>query len=437
MRTYSFPGSSKTYAAIKECPSYTQNHRARQAVLSADLLFPAAFDVWIGRRTLETDGVATNAHYLMPATDSDYRACARALIRFPPLAHAALRDIGPELLMEYQQARAVNAWNERGAWWCLGGSKAQGSFADQAAAQRWAAQHGGSYELRQALWALRAGANRIRKEVQLAVRILRDARLWGQEEEDVFLRLQPVESEMVRALTIGEQRHFLEVAASRLEYRLIYQYAIVALQTTASTNEMRALRLGDVLLADRIIQVPPAGAKNKYRFRAIPLVTEDALWALRGLLARAQELGSAQPSHYLFPLRVTPGLRRDGTPASQRYDPSRPMSESGLKKQWEAVRQAAEMPWLRIYDLRHTGITRMAEAGVPLPVAMTFAGHMTRQMQQRYTAICMASQRNWGTMVWGDGKLSAEGAGARPPRKPVRRERGWAYQDVQPLHRRA
>jgi len=191
-------------------------------------------------------------------------------------------------------------------------------------------------------------------------------------------------------MTVEEQHRFLHVAASREEFQTVYWYAIVALQTTARTNEMRHLRLGDLLLHDRIIQIGRRGAKNKYAVRAIPIVTEDAVWALKCLIDRARQLGSVGPSDFLFPIQEAPGY----------YDPQRPMTETGLRKRWDEVRKAAGLPTLRMYDLRHTGITRMAEAGVPMPVAMSFAGHITQKMQQHYIAISMASQRGWGNAVW-------------------------------------
>ncbi len=380
-------------AAEIDCPVCAGDLRVLHRSLSADLFFPAAFEIWMGRRLIETHGLLTNARYIAARTERDYRCCARALARFAPFGKFPLGQITPDLVMEYQEARALNE------------------------------PHAGKPQ-----WTRPAGANRIRKEVGLLIRVLRDARLWGQDEEEAFLRLRPVESDVVRALTAEEQHRLLHVAASRMQFRLIYQYTIVALQTTASTNELRALRLGDVSLLDRIIQIPRAGAKNKHRMRAIPILTEDCMWALEGLMARARELGSELPSHYLFPLRVNPGRSVDGAAASDRYDPTRPMSDSGLKKQWDAVRKAALLPALRIYDLRHTGITRMAEAGVPLPVAMTFAGHMTQRMQQRYTAISMAAQRGWGANVWGDGArpgaVGNEVKAAWPPRKPILAECG-------------
>jgi integrase len=315
------------------------------------------------------------------------------------------------------------------------GSGAHKEFESREAAELWAKRCGRQFEIAQTLWANRAGANCIRKEVALVVRILRDARLWGDEEAKQLIRVRPVETDIERAMTIEEQHIFLHVASSRAEFRLIYQYSIVALQTTASTNELRALRLGDITLGDRpMIQVPRQGAKNKGRMRAIPLPTADAVWAMEGLIARAKELGSSGPSDYLFPRHK----------ARNHYDPTKPMTGSGLKKPWDSVRKAAGMPHLRIYDLRHTGITRMAERGVPLPVTMSYAGHMTIRMQQRYTAICMAAQRGWGAAVWGDDmggvaireRSVATGVWATP-HKPVVSESVDGYQDAQYLYRRA
>jgi integrase len=364
--------------------------------LSADLLFSVAFELWISRRILDDHGTATDARYLAPKSERDYRVCAKALSRY--FGDMRLDQIHAGHLMVYQEARAVNASDAGGAWRCQRGPIVRGEFRERGDAEVWAAKCGGQWEIVQTRWAHRAGANCIRKEIALLVRILKSARLWGDEQAAAFERLRPQECESVRALTQAEQHRLLHVAGSRAEFRFMYQYAILALQTTAGTNELRALRLGDVMLADRILQIPRAGAKNRYRMRAIPLVTDEAVWALEGLLGRARELGAALPSDYLFPAR----------PARGRWDPTRPMSESGLKKPWDALRRAAGLPNVRLYDLRHTGITRMAEAGVPLPVAMTFAGHMTRQSQQRYTAISMASQREWGAAVWA---RSAMGSG--------------------------
>jgi len=147
-----------------------------------------------------------------------------------------------------------------------------------------------------------------------------------------------------------------------------------------------------VLLAQGILQIRREGAKNKYRIRTIPLETPEVIWALARLVERARSLGAAAPHHYLFPIQEAKG----------HYNPNRAMSDSGLKKRFNAVRAAANLDWLRPYDLRHTAITRMAEAGVPIQVVMSFAGHMTQRMQQHYTAISLTAKRKWARSTWSE-----------------------------------
>jgi hypothetical protein len=47
----------------------------------------------------------------------------------------------------------------------------------------------------------------------------------------------------------------------------------------------------------------------------------------------------------------------------------------------------------RFHDLRHTALTKMAEAGVPESTMLALAGHMSRAMMERYSHIRMAAKR--------------------------------------------
>src|SRR6185437_9799651 len=89
------------------------------------------------------------------------------------------------------------------------------------------------------------------------------------------------------------------------------------------------------------------------------------------------------PEHYLMPFRPKLGI----------WDLLRPMSDSGVRRSWDQVRKAAGVPCLRIHDLRHTAITRLAEAGVPIPVILSMAGHISQRMQQHYTAVSDEAKR--------------------------------------------
>jgi hypothetical protein len=115
--------------------------------------------------------------------------------------------------------------------------------------------------------------------------------------------------------------------------------------------------------------------------------------APNSLIDRAKELGANGPHCYLFPFHVTQG----------HYDALRPMSVWGLRLAWDEARRESGLPWLRVYDLRHTAITRMAEAGVPIQVIMSFAGHISPRMQQHYTGISMEAKRRWAAVAWSSG----------------------------------
>lgn len=75
------------------------------------------------------------------------------------------------------------------------------------------------------------------------------------------------------------------------------------------------------------------------------------------------------------------------------FDSCRPMSETGMKKPWEEAREAAGLKWFRPNDLRHTAITRMAEAGTPMAIIESMAGHMGLKMQRHYTHVGEIAKR--------------------------------------------
>ena len=355
------------------CPVCAESFRAELGELTAERSFAEAFKIWIGRRVIE----GSRVRYVSERTERDLRQYARAAGKFfDPLK---LKDIHAGHLREYQKARALNSLLTSGR------------------------------ESRP--WEHPAGANLIRKEVQTVIRVLRAAGAWTAHLEECFEPLQGAESDVGRALTPEEQHAWLHAASSREQWRLVYQWSVVALQTTAATNEMRALRLGDVFLAQGTMQIRSEGAKNKFRIRTIPLGTEEVIWAVGGLLERARLLGATGPHCYLFPLHVT----------ADRYDALQPMTVCGMRKRWDAVRRATGLTWLRMYDLRHTAITRMAEAGVPIQVIMSFAGHIAPRMQQHYTAISMEAKRRWASAAWGG---RGPYAGGMPDRMPARKEPG-------------
>ncbi len=71
-------------------------------------------------------------------------------------------------------------------------------------------------------------------------------------------------------------------------------------------------------------------------------------------------------------------------------DPTRPTL--WVSTAWENVRKRAGIQ-CRLHDLRHTAISRMAEAGVPDTVIMAIAGHVSRAMMMRYSHMSMEAKR--------------------------------------------
>ncbi|GGA79449.1 hypothetical protein GCM10011507_33370 [Edaphobacter acidisoli] len=338
------------------------------ALLSPALAFEEAFEIWIARRILRHRTLLSDAHYISERTEWDYRQYARALAKF--FTGMPLASIRKEHLYAYQHDRAF----------CEDGR-----------------------------WERQAGANRIRKEVGMLLRMLREAGVWQEGDgkpgrryrgDDDFQLVSAVESDIQRALTPEEQYRWLEVAGSKNRWQFIYQYSIVALQTCMSTNELRGLRIDDVRLDQRVVQVRWACAKNRFRVRTIPLETEEVCWAFESLIYRAQKLGAAAPHHYLFPLRERQHSAGVTQYENRYYDPTRPMTVSGLRKLWDEVRDETGLNWFVPYDTRHSGLTRLAEAGIPIGIIRSYSGHMTRKMEQHYTQISMMSKRKAAASTW-------------------------------------
>lgn len=363
MVTLVFPSTTQTHTADHvNCPACEKGPTLLEACISPELSFPEAFQVWIERRIIEQDGYVTKVRYVSQRTERDLRQYARAAAKF--FARVPLDRIHVGHLREYQRARALNLVRVAG--------------------------EGETHP-----WEQPAGANLIRKEIQTVLRVMRAAGVWSEQNDKTFELVDQVESDVPRAMSPAEQGHWLRTAAQRPEWRIVYAWSIVALQTTAATNEMRSLRLGDIFLDSETLQIRSEGAKNRFRIRTIPLQTPDVVWALGELLSRAKRMGANGPHCYLFPLHVT----------ADRYDPLQPMTVWGIRKPWDAVRKASGLTWLRVYDLRHTAITRMAEAGVPIQVIMSFAGHVSERMQQHYTAISMQARRRWAATAWANADM--------------------------------
>lgn len=212
-------------------------------------------------------------------------------------------------------------------------------------------------------------------------------------------------AERGRALSHEERERLLRIAKSNPNWEAAYLFAKIAVNTTAGPKETYTLRLRDVDLEHATIRIQPGGAKNEHRIRSIPL-NYGALLAARRAVERAHELGSKEPDHYLFPFRD-----RGSNVHKAHYDPTK--HQTSFKTAWLALREAAQLPGFRMYDLRHHAITALLEnPDISEETVEDIAGHVSRRMKKRYSHIRMQYKRAAVEAI----------AGKKKPPKRERRE---------------
>jgi integrase len=303
------------------------------------------------------DSPSIRVRYLKPRTLKTYRLEIEALILF--FGRMRLCDIAHEHIRTYQQKRSdgVTPFKHR------------------------------------------RSPDHVNEELGKLQKILSRANLWTPLADSYEPLICPFEQPR-RVMTKQEEAHLFNVAASRPEFAFIYAYCLLSVNTSAAGAELRGLRIIDVDLIGRTLQINAASAKNPARIRTIPLV-DNALWAANSLAVRARTLGCTEPYHFLMPYRRGAGL----------YDPTRQMSDNGIQKRWNDLRRAAGLPWVTGHLLRYQCITKLAEGGVDQVTAKRIAGHVTDKMWLKYSQVRLDSTREKMTEA-----LSASSPRIVPPR---------------------
>lgn len=348
----------------RRSPIHTKDHvdcgacdRARSEallVITEDLSFAAAAQIWLDFciSSASPAGGPSSARYIRRNTEVSYRQYCESLALF--FGAMPLNKVHFGNLREYQRCRIEGA--------------------DPFIRRRRPHQPAASCP---------ASAKKVNQELAVLRRILLMGGAWSKELEQFYRPLLEEPSEALRALEPQEQERWLNTAGTQKRWELVHWYSLLAIGTTMSTNELQHLRLGDVNLFHQTVTVAGAGVKCKGRKRSIALLTAEEMWAAEKLLERARRCGSVAPQDYLFPFRM------------KKYDwvPTKPMSTSGIKREWQEVREATGLLWFRQYDLRHTGGTRLAEAGWRPEMIKARMGHLTEKMRENYTHITEAAQR--------------------------------------------
>jgi len=233
-------------------------------------------------------------------------------------------------------------------------------------------------------------AKTVNNEIVVFAGIMRSANLWHRIAPH-YKPLKVVKSEAGAALTREEAYRLLQLAKVAQPDAVAPYAAVLAYATGMRSKEIKQLQLGSIHLegTNAFLYVRRSTTKSDKGARHVALDTM-ACWALQKLLARAQIVGATKPDHYLCPTLLEKHTRAiDPLCGGKGYDPTHPQASWG--KEWFMVRKAVGIEHRRFHDLRHSYITRAAEAGVPLAVIQAQVGHMSIQMVEHYTHICHAA----------------------------------------------
>jgi integrase len=230
----------------------------------------------------------------------------------------------------------------------------------------------------------------VNNEVLVLTGILRDAKLWRLVEPD-YKRLPVKESDIPDALTRDEAHRLLQVAKAAGDDSVAPLVAVVAYATGMRSKEIKQLQLGSIILdsARPQVQVKRATTKTNKGARFVAL-DSMACWAFGKLLNRAHRLGACHPKHFLLPTLLERHTRlTDPLNGGSGWDVTHP--QSSWDTEWNCTRARAGIEHRRFHDLRHSYITRAAEAGVPLMVIQEQVGHMSEAVTRLYCHISQAT----------------------------------------------
>lgn len=339
-----------------------ENRKVRAMESTASLPFAQAAPLWLEERR----------NKLAPKTFHDYEYYVRNLGKF--FGSLTLREISNGHLRIYQQMRATNEPNT---------------------------------------WKQPAGPSLINHELNALAQILTRAGLWSELEK--FYEPLPVpESDVGMALEPEEEAHLFDVASRRPKWKVAYCCSLISNGTSAGPGEIRHLKLKDINMAERYIDIR-RGVKNRYRIRRLPLVG-DSLWAMQELMDRAHEQGAHLPEHYLLPYHPKH--------AGAKPDPTRPMET--WRTAWRSLRNEAAKNYPRLrqmrrYDLRHNAATKLAEnPNISERTAREMLGHhYASRVLDRYSHIKQKAKLEAATAL-DSGHINGNGA-----KKPSNGTRLW------------
>lgn len=253
----------------------------------------------------------------------------------------------------------------------------------------------------------KAAPKTINLEVGTVRAILRKHRMWANIQPDV--KMLRVREDVGRALTEQEEKALLaECRKSRSQS--LYVAVEVALGTCMRYSEIRLLCWNQIDLSKGELRVGQSKTEQG-EGRVIPLckrvLTVVEFWAER--------FPKRKPNEFVFPFERYGGKGKEDVfgfagSVAYRTDTSKPVGN--WKEGWEAAKERAGVT-CRFHDLRHTGCTRMLEAGVPFSVVseiMGWSASTAVRMAKRYGHIGQSARRDAVDKLGSVTAFDAEGA---------------------------
>lgn len=224
----------------------------------------------------------------------------------------------------------------------------------------------------------KAGALLVNNECSRLQSILKEAGLWAKF-KDAYKPL-PVPRVKVRQNMSEEEEKRLYRECLKPGKRLLAGHCLIVMaNTTLGFWELSHLRRDDIVLdADIpyiVINREAGGAKNQFRERSIPL-NFLASRSIRWLIQRWKKAGGTKPDQYILFHRAQ---RHHGE-----VDFYRPQGH--IYKAARKLLADAGLGHLSPYDMRSHAITKLlANPQVSPQVAQEIAGHISKEMQDRYS----------------------------------------------------
>jgi integrase len=209
----------------------------------------------------------------------------------------------------------------------------------------------------------KASPKTINLEIGTLRAILRHYRLWANIQQ--LVTMLPVADDIGRALTVEEERYLLD-ACAKSRSRSLLPFAVLAIETGARYGVLRTLQWKRVDFSNQCLQF----GKDKTvsgTGRFVPLSPR----AMASLQFWAQQFPNRLPEHYVFPSERYGASGDEFKACVYASDPDKPMAR--FKASWEKAKRDARLE-CRFHDLRHTAVSRMIDAGVPLPKVAKIVG---------------------------------------------------------------